>query len=139
MAAWLKRLLRGRGDRARDGHLRVGRRGERFAERYLKRGGYRVLHRNLKLGSDEADLVMLDPDGRTLVMVEVKTRTGDYLVPEANITRAKQRSVARVGARLLQRPEHGDRPLRFDVVSIYWPPRGVPQLRHHVGAFPSPW
>ena len=52
----------------------LGERGERLAARWLARRGYRILHRNLKIGRDEADLVAVDPGGRTPVSGEVKTR-----------------------------------------------------------------
>ena len=50
----------------------LGDRGERLAARWLTRRGYRILHRKLTIGRDEADLVAVDPHG-TVVIVEVKT------------------------------------------------------------------
>ena len=88
---WLRRLA--------GQHRRIlGRRGERRAARFLRRRGYRILHRNLTIGRDEADLVALDPDGRTIVIVEVKTRSSDYLAPEVKINRDKQYRLARLAA-----------------------------------------
>ena len=45
----------------------LGRRGERVAARFLKRRGYRILHRNWRCPSGEIDLVCAD--GATLVFV----------------------------------------------------------------------
>ena len=52
--------------------IALGRRGERIAERYLRRKGYRILERNFRGAGAEIDLVAMD--GETLVFVEVKTR-----------------------------------------------------------------
>ena len=60
--AWLNLLL------ARKSPENLGARGERLAARYLKRRGYRLLHRNFKLGDDEADIIAIDPDQRTMRM-----------------------------------------------------------------------
>ena len=118
----------------------LGRRGERFAEGYLKRRGYRILRRGYTVGRDEADLVAVDPDGRTLVIVEVKTRRRAAPPPEASLTRAKQYRLARLADRMrLKEPAFRNRPLRFDAVSIVWPIDGDPQVRHFVDAFESPW
>src|SRR5262245_34497000 len=50
----------------------LGARGERLAERYLRRQGMRILHRGYRIMGGEVDLVAVD--GRTVVFVEVKTR-----------------------------------------------------------------
>ncbi len=52
--------------------LPLGRRGERAAEKYLRRNGYRIVARNFRAAGAEIDLVAMD--GETLVFVEVKTR-----------------------------------------------------------------
>ena len=131
MIGLLRRLFAGGGA--------LGQRGERLAEGYLKRRGYRILRRGYTAGRDEADLVAVDPDGRTLVIVEVKTRRSDAPPPEANINRTKQYRLARLADRLLREPSLRDCPLRFDAVSIVWPADGVPQVRHFQDAFEAPW
>ena len=40
----------------------VGRRGERIAEKHLKRLGYTILERNLRVGRNEIDLLALGGD-----------------------------------------------------------------------------
>lgn len=134
----LLRLLRGGGGGGGRGAV-LGERGERLAARWLRRRGYRILHRGLTVGPDEADLVAVDPDGRTLVIVEVKTRAADAPGPEAGITRDKRRRLARLAARLQERPGFGDHAIRFDAVAIVWPPGGDPEVRHYEDAFESPW
>ena len=55
--------------------------GERAAERYLRATGHRVVARNWRSPRDrrdEADLVVLTPDRRTLVLVEVKRAAGPW-------------------------------------------------------------
>ena len=120
----------------------LGRRGEAYAAKWLKRRGFRILQRNLPLVDDEADIVALDADGRTVVIVEVKTRCAaadDGMPPELALTRTKQFRLARLASRLQQSQEYSDRPFRFDVVAIVWSERGEPIVRHHAGAFESPW
>ena len=113
----------------------LGERGERLAARWLKRRGYRILYRNLVVGWDEADLVAVDPDGRTLVIVEVKTRASEAPGPEWGLTAKKGETLARLAARLQQRPEFRDHPVRFDAVAIVWPRDGEPEVRHYEDAF----
>jgi Holliday junction resolvase-like predicted endonuclease len=55
--------------------------GERAAERFLRALGYRVLARNWRSprdARDEADLVVLSPDRREVVIVEVKRAAGPW-------------------------------------------------------------
>jgi putative endonuclease len=139
MIAWIRQLLSQR-------ELpNLGTRGEDLAARFLKKRGYRILHRNFKLADDEADLVAIDPDRRTVVLVEVKTRTDDLTAPEESVTARKQMCLARLASRLQRRSGFADRPFRFDVVAVVLPRHalaaeaGQPVIRHHVGAFASPW
>jgi putative endonuclease len=118
------------------GGLALGERGERLAARWLRRRGYRILHRNYAIGRDEADLVAVDPDGRTLVIVEVKTRASAAGPgPEAGLTPAKRRCLLRLAARLRARPAYRGHPVRLDAVAIVWPPDGAPEIRHYLSAF----
>jgi len=130
---WLWRALgKGRGDS-------LGERGEQAAETWLKRQGYTILERNREVGDDEADLIALDPDGRTLVVVEVKTRSDEGAMPELAMTAKKRFRLSRLAARLLRDSRYRDRALRFDVIAVVWPAGQEPQIRHHPGAFQSPW
>lgn len=111
------------GPSRRTGHAaEVGAWGEREAEKHLKSKGYAIVGRNMVTASGEADLVCRGPDGRTMVLVEVKARIvaserGLYR-PERAIDRNKSRRLTSM-ARLL-RAANGwrDRPVRVDVVAV---------------------
>ena len=132
---WLRRLL---GLAKGPGRPSVGRRGERVAAEHLRKKGYRILERNYHLGDDEADIVALDPDGVTVALVEVKTRSAEFPTPEAGIDRNKQFHMVRLAARLMKQKRMEGRSIRFDAVAIVWLPGGKPDVRHYVGAFESP-
>ncbi len=57
-----------------NGKQLLGKEGERIAERYLLKKGYKLVERNYRCPSGELDLIVLDL--RVVVFVEVKTRTG---------------------------------------------------------------
>ena len=97
--------------------IALGRRGERIAERHLRRHGYRILERNFRGAGAEIDLVAMD--GETLVFVEVKTRrTARTGMPQEAVNSHKQRHLRRAGEVYAQRHRAHDRPIRFDVVAI---------------------
>ncbi len=112
----------------------LGRRGESRAARYLRRKGYRILERNVRLKLGEIDLLCEAPDGRTIVFVEVKTRIDDAIPPEANITPAKQRKLIALAHALTRQRRWTDRPLRIDVVAVLLPERGKATIRQHEGS-----
>ena len=91
------------------------------------------------VSNDEADLIALDPDGATIVIVEVKTRRDDRVRPEENITPTKMYRMARLASRLQQSGPFADRPMRLDAIAIHWPEGGKPDLRHYPNAFESPF
>lgn len=125
------------GGRTAPEHAQLGRKGERTAARWLRRRGYRIVERNVTRGRDEADIIALAPNGRTLVVVEVKTRKDDRIAPELSVTAQKQRYLSRLAARLLQSESYRDHAVRFDVLCVIWPDRGRPAVRHIEGAFDS--
>lgn len=119
-------------------HRQRGRDGERLAAKHLKTKGYRILARNVRARHGELDLIALDPDGRTVVSVEVKAgRANPNFPPELHVTRTKQQKIIALTATVARRHRLTDRPFRFDVVAVEFPDGGDPVIRHHVGAFQS--
>lgn len=112
----------------------MGRRGEDLAAEQLQRQGLVVLDRNWRCREGELDI--LATDGRTLVVCEVKTRTGrGYGSPAEAVTLEKQQRIRRLASRWLAARRVAWCPLRFDVIAIECPPGREPVLRHVVGAF----
>lgn len=138
--AWLSLILQCLRSRPRS----VGERGERAAELYLLKQGYRLLQRNRRTRLGEIDLLMLAPDRKTLVIIEVKAReltdkAQDPLRPEVHVDRAKQRKLTALAHQLVKQKRFADCAVRFDVVGVDLPPQGQPIIRHHPGAFEALW
>ncbi len=55
--------------RPRSARAALGARGERLAEKHLKSKGFAVLGRNLRTEAGEVDLLCVDPDRVTVVIV----------------------------------------------------------------------
>jgi putative endonuclease len=116
--------------RVKDG---IGAYGERVAVEHLERAGFVVLERNWRCDIGEIDIVALD--GATVVVCEVKTRSGlgfgsglDAVTPQklARLHRLARRwrdAAGRAGAEL-----------RVDVVAVHRRRRGEPQVVHVRGA-----
>ncbi len=114
-------------------HLETGKWGEEQAERMLKRKGYRILGRRVRVGTrDEIDLVARD--GAALVFVEVKTREHeDFGRPLSAVDRQKRHSMSRAAARYLKKLGYPDVCFRFDVVEVVG--KSNPEIRHVENAF----
>lgn len=119
-------------------HPPLSRRGERAAERYLRGRGLTIVARGWRSRTGELDLVAVE--GRTVVFVEVKTRTSlDAGHPAEAVTPAKQRQLAREALAFVRRHRLGDCALRFDVVAVLWPPSArAPRIEHFPSAFEPP-
>src|SRR3954462_10931743 len=102
----------------------VGRFGERCAAEHLSELGCEILDRNWRVGgagggrpaAGALDLVVRD--GRSVVVVEVKTRSGGgFGTPVESVTVEKVRRIRRLAARWLEaHPEHTPGPGRLDGV-----------------------
>ncbi len=113
----------------------LGRWGEKRCERVLKRKGLKTLTRNFSWKTGEIDLVMVAPD-RTIVFVEVRTRSDDaFGPPESSITASKKNRLLRTARYFLAANQIEDRPFRFDIVTIVLGQIGRPKLNHYENAF----
>jgi putative endonuclease len=90
----------------------LGRAGEQAAASYLEGCGFRILDRNWRSADGEIDIVAVDR--RTLVVCEVKTRSGTrFGTPLDAVGRAKRARLRRLAAQWLA--AHG---IRFDQIRI---------------------
>ena len=110
----------------------LGERGENVAAKYLRNQGFKIIARNFKCILGEIDIVARE--GKTLVFVEVKTRTADNPTPEEQVNATKQHQITKAAKFYLGR--YGVQPAaRFDVVAVVWPGKGEAQIRHTPNAF----
>ncbi|MCA9124013.1 MAG: YraN family protein [Planctomycetaceae bacterium] len=113
----------------------LGLRGERAAARFLKRQGYIIVAQGERDRIGEIDLVAVD--GKTVVFIEVKTRTShDRGHPAEAVDAEKQRRLTRVALSYLRRHDLLEYNARFDVVAITWPTdQQRPTIEHFKNAF----
>jgi putative endonuclease len=110
----------------------VGRYGEQLAARHLHAQGLEVLDSNWRGSAGELDLVVRD--GRTLVVVEVKTRRGTrFGHPAEAVTAAKLARLRRLAGQWLHEHPGQWREVRIDVVAVVLPRSGAAQVEHLVG------
>ena len=119
-------------------HLALGRRGEGIAADYLRRNGFRLLYKNFRSKrGGEIDLVCRDRHEKTLVFVEVKTRTTDaFGPPHAEVTQVQRDRIIRGAKEWLRLLDDPRVPYRFDVVEVLMEP--TPRVRLIRGAFQMP-
>ncbi|HET8601543.1 MAG TPA: YraN family protein [Segeticoccus sp.] len=96
---------------------RLGRRGEQLAADFLEAGGMRILARNWRCSQGEIDI--LARDGDTLVVVEVKTRSGrSHGTAFEAVTLEKLRRLRRLAGRWLAGRSETFGAIRVDVVAL---------------------
>ena len=115
----------------------VGARGEDIAVKYLKKQGYKILHRNWynakgkRLG--EIDIVAQTKDG-PIVFVEVKTRViidhDAVVLPEEQITPAKLHKLQRIAECYIAAFDLWQVPWRIDALSILMNDQKVHSIKH---------
>jgi putative endonuclease len=115
----------------------LGARGEIAAAMFLKRLGYRIVHRNYAIGGGEFDIVAIED--RTVVFVEVKTRsTDEFGSPAQSVDRNKQEQLSRLAHLYIRRYHLQEHHARFDVIAVVWPKNARrPEIKHYRNAFPT--
>ena len=113
----------------------LGARGEDAAARYLKRQGFRILERHHDSPLGELDIIAVDD--RTVVFVEVKTRTSDDAGhPTEAVDARKQRRMTQAALAYLKAHRLLQNAARFDVVAVTWPADSrSPSIEHYKDAF----
>ncbi len=101
-------------------HNDLGKWGEDLAVDFLKQEGYVMLERDWRHGRSliDLDIVCKTPDLRTVVFVEVKTRTADDLTaPEDAVDTKKIRRIGRSANEYVKMHDIVE-DLRFDIIGI---------------------
>ncbi len=120
-----------------DDRAGLGRAGEKRAERFLRQRGYRIVTRNYHCPAGEIDLIALDR--RTVVFVEVKTRTGrEHADPQDAVNPVKQRRLLKSAEFFLHQTRSHDRACRFDVIAVTAGDDSNLEIEHITDAFRSP-
>jgi len=94
----------------------LGQKGEDLAAEHLKNNGYSILFRNWKWGKNEIDIIARK--NKTLVFVEVKTRSGDFKMhPVTAVTNEKQKTIILAADGYIKR-YNIDLESRFDIITV---------------------
>ena len=116
--------------------MAFGELGERVAERWLKRHGWRVLMRRFRSGHRDIDLVM-EREG-LVTFVEVKARRGtEFGEPVEAVGWRKQRELTRSAMVWIDRHGRPHETYRFDVIGVLVERESV-RIRHVENAFTVP-
>ena len=107
--------------------------GERIAERWLRRRGWRVVQRRFRSGHRDIDLVV-EQEG-VVAFVEVKARRGNsFGDPVEAVDWRKQRELGRSARVWIDRHGRSAEAYRFDVVGVLVSGERV-RIRHVANAF----
>jgi len=115
----------------------LGLRGERIAEEWLVRRGWRVVERRFRSGHRDIDLVVerVGAEGRLIAFVEVKTRVSSgYGGPLGAVHWRKQREMARAARDWMSQSAGPAATFRFDVVGVIYG-QGPTEVIHIENAF----
>ena len=114
--------------------VQLGTMGEALAVDHLTRMGLRILHRNWRCRYGELDVIASDEASRTVVFVEVKTRTGDGYGGLAHaVTPRKVRRLRRLAGLWLAGQDQRWAVARIDVIGVRIGRRRTPEITHLQG------
>ena len=94
----------------------TGKQGESIAKQYLEENGYDVIETNWRFHHYELDIVATD--GKELIIIEVKTRSDNYLIaPELAVNKGKIRRIV-TASDAYARMKGISLPIRFDIICL---------------------
>jgi putative endonuclease len=113
-------------------HNETGKNGEDIAYTYLEAQNISILERNWRYKRAEIDIIGMD--GKTLIFVEVKTRTDDIISrPENAVDTRKRTLMIKAAIAYMHHIKH-DWAIRFDILSVILR-KEKPQIDHFKDAF----
>jgi putative endonuclease len=130
MPGFRKRLLADRG--------KLGRWGERYCEKFLKKQGYKFLARNFSCKYGEIDLIFINPkvSAPEIIFVEVKTRRHEKLTKAQHaVNYKKRRRIGYTAKHFIQQYQIKDKHPRYDVIAVITGDKGKATVRHYENAF----
>lgn len=96
----------------------IGDMGEKFAVRYLKIKGYKIILKNYSTIYGEIDIIATKKN--VLVFIEVKSRRSlQYGIPCESVNYKKQNKIIRTAKSYIKYNNIIDMNIRFDVVEVY--------------------
>lgn len=109
----------------------LGALGEQLATDHLTSLGLQILQRNWRCRYGELDVIAADTAARTVVFVEVKTRTGDRFGGVAQaVTTEKVRRLRRLAGLWLASQNGSWAAIRIDVIGVQVGRRRTPEITH---------
>lgn len=115
-------------------HLQLGRRGEDAACQFLKKQGFKILHRNFRCPIGELDVVAIKQE--RLHFIEIKTRSQDrFGNPEEAVGREKQTKIIRIAQWYSKQFSQETRRMSFDVLAVSFVNGKVAATKFIEGAF----
>ena len=103
--------------------VEIGRVGEKYAEKHLKKSRYKIVDKNVHASHNEIDIIARNKE--FIVFVEVKARSVDtdlvldYGSPASAVTEGKQQRTIRAAKSYLIGCKYSGLQPRFDVIEVY--------------------
>lgn len=95
----------------------IGKAGELFAEKILKKSGYKIIEKNFNARVGEIDIIARD--GEFVAFIEVKLRkTESFGTPAEMIDKRKIEKILKASKIYIMKNNLYDTPVRFDAVLI---------------------
>ena len=116
----------------------LGKWGENLAAEYLSSHGYSIKYRNFRTPYGEIDLIaeLQQGDLKTIIFVEVKTRTTRTYGPPEDAVNTRKRSHLLSAAQHYMQNQPDESNWRIDVIAIEkYPANESPELFHFENAF----
>jgi putative endonuclease len=121
---------------AKTAHLRIGRRGEKLACRYLHSNNIEILLRNYRNKRGEIDIIARD--GNIICFIEVKTRRlSTRSRPAAGLRHKQKLRISQSASRYLSEIARPKVTYRFDLIEIVLGRWDICELRYWKNHFTS--
>jgi len=99
--------------------LELGLKGEKQAEEFLKKQGYKIIEKNFRTPFGQIDIIAKEKN--TFCFIEVKTRRNfSFGLPEEAVNYPKKKKILKVALAYLKQKGLLNKKVRFDVVSILY-------------------